>query len=209
MERRPRRPAMLDAQTAERIVGDVDPALRSEAAHTTASVLVHRGRDGAEDPALVDRLVSLVDTEGLDTIAALWSQSPPATLPGALWRLYLLREWVRRDPRTIAERYNLGLQRAEVAGVIAGVASPPGPEEVRRTADAVLAGVYHGDLDVALDRAASFFRVVATGAALDADWVEGTDDALAVRVTRRASSLLATAEELEQAAEMARAGRLD
>lgn len=209
MQRRPRRPAMLDAQTAERIVGDVDPALRSEAAHTTAAVLVHRGRDGAEDPALVARLVSLVDAEGLDTIAALWSQSPPVTLPGALWRLYLLREWVRRDPRTIAERYHLGVQRAEVPGVIAGVASPPGPDEVLRTADAVLAGVYDGDLDVALDRAASFFRVVATGVALDADWVEGTDDALAVLMTRRAGSLLTTAEELEQAAEMARAGRLD
>src|SRR5699024_297573 len=118
--------------------------------------------------------------------------SPPATLPGALWRLYLLREWVRRDPRTIAERYHLGVQRAEVPGAIAGVASPPGPDEVLRTADAVLAGVYDGDLDVALDRAASFFRVVATGVALDADWVEGTDDALAVLMTRRAGSLLST-----------------
>ncbi|MFC4556257.1 hypothetical protein [Georgenia faecalis] len=209
MERRPRRPAMLDAQTADRIVGDVDPALRSEAAHTTAAVLLRRGRDGAEDRALVDRLIALVDAEGLDVVAALWAQSPARTLPGALWRLYLLREWVRRDPRTIAERFRLGMQRAEVAGVIAGVADPPGPDEVRGTADAVLAGVYEGDLDVALDRAASFFRVVATGAALDADWIADSDDDLARQVTRRAGALLATAEELEAAADLARAGELD
>src|SRR5690625_2760462 len=110
-QRKPRRPAMLDDQTAERIVGDVDPALRSQAAHTTAAVLVQRGRAGAEDPELVARLVALVDTEGLDTVAELWSQSPPRTLPGALWRLYLMREWIRRDPSTIrSEEHTSELQ---------------------------------------------------------------------------------------------------
>ncbi|WP_251838860.1 hypothetical protein [Oceanitalea stevensii] len=207
MERKHRRPAMLDAQTAERIVGDVDPALRSQAAHTTAAVLVGRGRAGAEDPELVSRLVSLVDTEGLDTIAALWAQSPPTTLPGALWRLYLMREWVRADPARVADRFSIGRHRAEVAGVIAGVVEPPGPSDVAQLADAVLAGVYEGDLDVALDRAAAFIRVVATGSALDADWVD--DDELAARLTRRASALLRTAEELERAAEMWRVGTLD
>src|SRR5690625_1951694 len=113
-QRKPRRPAMLDDQTAERIVGDVDPALRSQAAHTTAAVLVHRGRAGAEDPELVARLVSLVDNEGLDTVAELWSQSPPTSLPGALWRLYLMREWVRTDPQTIAERFTLRSEERRV-----------------------------------------------------------------------------------------------
>ncbi len=207
MERRPRRPAMLDPQTAERIVDDVDPAQRSQAAHTTAAVLVERGRAGAENPELLARLVALVDTEGLDTIAELWSQSPPTTLPGALWRLYLMREWVRANPRRIADRFALGRQRAEVSGVIAGVVEPPGPSDVADLADAVLAGVYEGDLDVALYRAGAFFRVIATGSALDADWI--FDDAVAHRLTRRASALQRTAEELESAAELWRAGRLD
>ena len=206
MERKHRRPAMLDEQTAERIVGDVDPALRSQAAHTTADVLVRRGRAGAEDPELLARLISLVDEEGLETIAELWAQSPPGTLPGALWRIYLMREWVRTDPHTVANRFRLGRERADVAGAIAGVVEPPGPKDVARLADAVLAGVYEGHLDVALDRAAAFFRVVATGAALDADVME--DDDLADRVTRRASALLRTAEELDHAADLWRAGRL-
>ena len=83
----------------------------------------------------------------------------------------MLREWVRRDPRTVAERYRLGEQRAEVHGAVAGVAAPPGPHEVAEVVDAVLSGVYAGDLAVALERAAAFCRVLATGAALDADLV--------------------------------------
>lgn len=206
---RPRRPAMLDPARADEIVGDVDPALLSEAAHTTASAVVSGGRSRSEDPDVIARLVALVDDEGIDAIASLWSRSPADTLPGALWRLYLLREWVRRDPKTIAERYRLGVRRAEVAGVVAGVAGLPGPAEVVALADAVLTGVYSADVAVAFERAGSFLRVLATGAALDADWIDGTDEAHAVRVTRRASALLTTAEELEAAADLWRHDRLD
>lgn len=207
---RPRRPAMLDPAQAELIQGDEDPAARSEVAHTTAQALVNRGREEApDDPELVARLIRLVDTEGLDAIAILWARSPATTLPGTLWRLYLLREWVRRDPRTVAERYRLGVHRAEVAGAVAGVADPPGPDEVSEVADAVLHGLFDGDLAVALERAGAFLRVLATGSALDADWIEHDDDELADIVTRRGGALLATAEELEAAAELHRLGRLD
>ena len=92
---------MLDPRQADEIPGDVDPALRQEVAHTTANVIVQQGR-AAEDPDLVDRLVRLVETEGLDTVAAMWADSAPNTLPGALWRLYVLRSWVLRDPQTVA-----------------------------------------------------------------------------------------------------------
>ncbi|MGC0272019.1 hypothetical protein ACO0LV_03355 [Pseudactinotalea sp. Z1739] len=203
-----RRPAMLTPEQAEAIVGEEDPAARSEIAHTTAQAMVSGGREGAEDPELVERLIALVDTEGLEAVAEIWSQSPPDTLPGALWRLYLLREWGRRDPDTIAERFRLGANRAEVAGVVAGVADPVGPEEIRRMLDAVLSGVYRGDLGVALERAGSFLRVLATGSALDADWVETHDADTAQILTRRAGSLLDTAAELEEAASLHRAGRL-
>ncbi|UNX54533.1 hypothetical protein MF406_16850 [Georgenia sp. TF02-10] len=206
----PRRPAMLDPVQAEAIEGDEDPATRSEVAHTTAQAIVTGGREGApDDPELVQRLVALVDTEGLDTIAALWARSPHTTLPGTLWRLYLLREWVRRDPEAVADRYRLGLERAEVAGAIAGAVDPPGPQEMTDVVDAVLSGLYDGDLAVALDRAAAFLRVLATGSALHADWIEEDDDDLAFRVTRRAGALLATADELTEAAALYRSGRLD
>ncbi|MFI2753600.1 hypothetical protein ACGIF2_09205 [Cellulomonas sp. P22] len=207
--RRPRRPARLDQQQAEELPGGIDPAVRSEVAHTTAGAIVHRGRDGAADPELVARLVRLVEAEGLDVVAAMWADSPSGTLPGALWRLYVLREWVRRDPRTVAERYRLGLAAAPVHDAVAGVVSPPGPDEVREVADAVLSGVYTGDLDVALERGAAFCRVLATGAAFDADYLESSDERGAHRLTLGASSLVRTAEDLEEAAALWRAGRLD
>lgn len=209
--RRPRfrRPAMLDPRQADELPGDMDPALRSQVAHTTASAIVHGGRSAGDDPALVERLVHLVETEGLDVLAALWSDCPATTLPGTLWRLYVLREWVRRDPRTLADRYRLGLEAAPVHHVVAGVVSPPGPDEVRDVLDAVLSGVWTGDLAVALERGAAFCRVLATGAAFDADHLDHTDDDSSARLTRSAGSLVRTAEELEHAAALWRAGSLE
>jgi hypothetical protein len=199
---------MLDPREAEELPGGVDPALRSELAHTTAEAIVRGGRANA-DPELLERLVTLVDREGLEVVAALWADSPANTLPGALWRLYALREWVRRDPAIIAERYRLGLHAAQVHDVVAGVASPSGPAEVVEVLDAVLSGVYAGELDVALERGAAFCRVLATGAAFDADYVEGVDEDVADAITRRASSMVRTADELEHAAALWRAGRLE
>jgi len=199
---------MLDPRDADELPGGIDPALRSELAHTTADAIVRGGR-ASDDPELLARLVNLVDREGLEEVAALWADSPANTLPGALWRLYALREWVRRDPSVIAERYRMGLPAAEVHDVVAGVASPPGPAEVVEVLDAVLSGVYVGDLDVALERGAAFCRVLATGAAFDADYVEGVNADVAGAITRRASSMVRTADELEHAAALWRGGRLD
>src|SRR5690606_33271014 len=104
---RPRRPAMLDQAAAEALPGGIDPADLPEVAHTTAAAIVHRAR-ALDDPELVGRLVRLVESEGLDVVASLWADAGPHSLPGALWRLYSLREWVRRDPGTLASRYLTG-----------------------------------------------------------------------------------------------------
>ncbi len=205
--RRPRRPVLLDP-TADWQPGGVDPALRSDVAHATAQALVHRGR-ASSDPAVLERLLALVETEGLDVVAALWADAPADSLPGALWRLYVLREWVRRDPQTVADRYRQGVEAAPVEGAVAGVSTPPGPADVRAVADAVLSGVYTGDLATALDRAAAFCRVLATGAALDADHLDVVAPGEAERQTRGASSLVRTADELTRAGALWRDERLD
>ena len=204
---RPRRPVLIDS-TADWRPGGPDPALRAQAAHVTADALVRRGR-ATDDPAVLRRLLTLVETEGLDEVAALWADSPAESLPGALWRLYVLREWVRRDPATVADRYRQGVDAAPVDGVVAGVAVPPEPADVRAVADAVLAGVYTGDLAVALERAAAFCRVLATGAAFDADHLDLVDPQGAQRQTRGASSLRRTADELAHAGELWRSGKLE
>lgn len=206
--RRHHRPVVLDPALADELPGDLDPTLRDEIAHTTAHALVRHGRASA-DPQVVARLVALVETEGLDVVAAMWADSPPDTLPGALWRLYVLGEWVRRDPATVADRYRQGVAAAPVHDVVAGVVDMPGPDDVRVVADAVLSGVYTGDLAVALERAAAFCQVLATGAAFDADHLDVLDPHAAARQTRGAASLVRTAEELAHAAKLWRADRLE
>jgi hypothetical protein len=194
---RPRRPALFGPAALDTFSSGADPEALAEAAHATAGAIVQAGR-GADDPELTARLVRLVDDHGLDTIADLWADRPARSLPGALWRLYVVREWVRRDAVEASRDYHAGCALAEVSDAVAGVAHPPGPDEVRALADAVLTGVYSGELDVALERAAAFCRVVASGRAVRADDV--TDDGLAVQLTRRAASLQQTADDLDAAA---------
>src|SRR5690606_9906686 len=105
---RPRRPAMLDPEDADQLWGDSDPALASEAAHSTANAVIFGPSHHAEDEPQAERISRIIDAEGLDEIARLWSRSPAVTLPGALWRLYLLRAWLERDPETITMRFREG-----------------------------------------------------------------------------------------------------
>jgi hypothetical protein len=206
-ERRPRRPTMLGKAALETFGGAPDPAALAEAAHATASLLVESGR-ATTDEAARARLVALVDEVGLDTIADLWAQRPPRSLPGALWRLYVLREWVRRDAVGATHDFATGRATAPVAHVVAGAAEPPTPEALRALLDAILHGVFAGDLAVALERAGAFCRVVVAGRVHRADDVEVGDPSGADALTRSSSSLLRTAEDLEAAASLWRGGNL-
>jgi hypothetical protein len=201
---RPRRPTLLGPAAVDSFVGAPDPAQRVEAAHATAEALVRHGRSGDDD--VTARLVALTDEHGIDEVAGLWADRPADSLPGALWRLYALRDGIRRNPVDLARGFDTGRRRAQVHEVVAGVAEPPGASEVVALADAVLAGAFTGDFAVALERAAAFCRVVSTGWALMAD-----DDLDADRArlrTRRASDLLRTGQQLEVAAERWRRGSL-
>jgi hypothetical protein len=202
---RPRRPTLLGPVAVDTFVGGPDPAQRVEAAHATAEALVRHGRSG--DDRVTARLVALTDEHGIDEVAVLWADRPADTLPGALWRLYALRDGIRRDPADLARGFDTGRRRAPVHEVVAGVADPPGAGEVVTLADAVLAGVFTGDFAVALERAAAFCRVVSTGWAVLAD---DEHDAQRAEVrTRRAADLLRTGHQLESAAHRWREGRLN
>jgi hypothetical protein len=148
--------------------------------------------------------VRLADTEGLDTLADLWSGSPADSLAGCLWRLYLLRSWVYADPVAAAREFDAGRRLTPVHEVVAGVVDPPGPDEVRQLADQVLRGVVHGDFADTLYRAAAFARVVAAGRAhAGAPLTSTTYDS-----DLSASRLFTMAEQLEQAAALEVEGQL-
>ena len=207
MTRRFHRPAHLDPLKADELPGGADPATRKEAAHETARILLSRARaEAPTDPALLARLRALVETEGVETLAQLWADAPADSLPGALWRVYLLREHVRVDP-TLADRYRLGAPLAEVPNAIAGAAPPPGPAELRALADAILTGVFTGDFGLALNRASAFARVLAVGSAADANLLDSEE--AAARDTREAARFLTMSDDLAKAAASWKVGTLD
>ena len=148
----------------EALTGGADPALVSEAADRAAHLLV-RGARESDDAVVAERLLHLADTEGIETIAEVWSGSPADSLAGCLWRLYLLRSWVYADPAGVAREFEAGRRSAQVARVVAGVADPPGPDQLKAMADAVLSGIARSDFADVLLRAAAFARVVAAGRA--------------------------------------------
>lgn len=195
---KPRRPSYRDPASLEAIGGHTDPIAQLQAAHETAAVLVRAGR-AADDPAVVGRLVALVDEIGLPTLADLWADRPARSLPGALWRLYVLREWMRTHPAEAARDYHWGVPHAEPHHVVAGV-DPPGPDEVRAVADSILRGAFTGDFAVALERAASFCYVVVAGRAHRTEGVRAALDAARLRDL---------ADDLVAAARLWRAGKLE
>ncbi len=190
------------------LAGGVDPSALQEAAHAAASALVHGARS-AQDAEVTRRVVTLAQDEGLEVIADLWADAPADSLAGALWRLYALRTWVQRAPVAVSRQYAEGRRFAPVLEVVAGVADPPGPEEVVGVVDAVLTGVSRGDFAVTLERAAAFCRLVAVGRAHHADDPRfGGAPGPAGELTRSAARLVRTAEQLETVAQRWRAGEL-
>ncbi len=159
-----KKPSLPGAALFEAQAGGDDPAELAAAGHRIATLLV-RGPRTDTDQGLVDRVLHLADEEGLGVIADLWSTAPADTLPGALWRLYLLRTWVHRQPDQAAREYAAGKAYAPVHEVLAGVVDPPGPAEVIALVDTVVRGIITSDLDVTLDRAASFAHIVGVGRA--------------------------------------------
>jgi hypothetical protein len=145
--------------------GGTMPSSRAEIAAATAAVVVAAGRRERGGSADGDdaRFVALADRVGIDTLAALWRDADPVSLAGALWALYLLRQWCHTNPDEVARLWRAGEAVAAADAAVAGVADYADVAAVRRVADAVLGGAYRGDFAIALERAAALFRVVAAG----------------------------------------------
>ncbi|WP_420796465.1 hypothetical protein [Bifidobacterium cuniculi] len=226
---RPSRPGQLDPAIAEGIAGGTDPEQVREMAHATAWALLSHVHE-TDDPQVVQRVLTLVDREGVDTIAELWSRAEPDTLPGVLWRLYLLRTWMRRQDDALAQLWRLGEPIATAASAIAGVDSAPTDEDIARTADSILTGAFTGDFAVALDRAATFVDVVVLGlrveakrlsaqaqsmrqtAATDTEAVAAEAKRLhtqAARLLHTGANLQTTAHDLREGAHLWRRGQLE
>ena len=164
MTRPHRRPFAPGDRFFDALDAGPDPSEIAEAAERAAAILV-RGARTSDDPAVAERVLHLADSEGIETIAQAWAGAPADSLAGCLWRLFTLRSWVYGDPAGAAREFEAGRARAQVARVVAGVADPPGPDELKAMVDEVLRGIASGDFADVLLRAAAFARVVATGRA--------------------------------------------
>jgi hypothetical protein len=203
------KPTKFSGSKFESLEGGQDPAQISRVAHETAHALLSRVRDSPE-PEVVERLVGFTDEHGIDAIAELWAKSSPRSLPGALWRIYLMRTLIRQDPDTISFLYQRGTELAStIDAVVAGAPAPTGPAEIIELADQILRGLFQGDFAIALDRAASFCRLVSRGSTSLADDVEATAPERATELTTRALRLSQTAVEFASCARLWRAGTLD
>ncbi|GHD79746.1 hypothetical protein GCM10007394_09800 [Salinibacterium amurskyense] len=179
------------------------------AAHDTAHALLEGARN-SDDPAVIDRIIAYTDKNGIDSLAELWSRSSAASLPGALWRIYLLRAVIQQDAVGTSLLFQRGIETLPtIDAAVTGAINPTGPEEIKGLADQILRGLFRGDFGVALDRAASFSRILASGAGSIADDQELLDPERATELTTRASRYSLMAEELTGCAKRYRAGALD
>ena len=201
----PRRPAMLDAEQAENIPGAEDAASSSEVAHLVAQTLLGIEKESDEN---VQRLRQLLESGGIDTVSELWSTSPAGTLPGTLWRLYLVYQWYLRDPQLVNERFQQGLAALEIGDIFSRKHSD---KSVANLMDK-LAALWQAQTSIAelaplLDRVSDFLQVLASG--VSAEWIKDSRDELAYTVTLRPQALLQTADDMKLSARAAKANHLN
>ncbi|GAA1546499.1 hypothetical protein HD600_000535 [Microbacterium ginsengiterrae] len=202
------RPVRRPSSAFDNIAGSGDSAEAVRVAHATASALLTRAR-ADESGESTDRLIAFTAEHGIDDIAELWAVAPAVSLPGSLWRLYLLQLAIHHDPRTAALLYERGrVELASADAAVAGAPAPAGPEELVALIDTILRGVFRGDFSVALDRAAAFCRVQVSGATHIADDYEATEPGRASELTARARRLHTYANDLSAAAGLWRADGL-
>ena len=203
------KPTQFSGSKFESFQGGEDPALISRVAHETAHALLARVRSDP-DPDIVERLLAYTDENGVDAVAELWSRATPRSLPGALWRIYLVRLLIRQDPEGTAFLYQRGTEvTVAIDPVIAGAAVPTGTAEIIVLADQILRGIFTGDFAVALDRAAAFCRVISVGCTSVADDLETTEPLRSTELTTRALRFSTTAQEFGSCARLWRSDSLD
>ncbi|MGV8886311.1 MAG: DNA-directed RNA polymerase subunit beta [Microbacteriaceae bacterium] len=203
------KPTQYSGDKFDTYVGGEDPAVILRAAHDTAHALIDHAR-GTDDPAVVDRLVAYTDQHGVDALAELWARSSPKSLPGALWRIYLIRLLIRQDADATSYNFQRGTEvLGTIDAAVAGAPMPTGPDEITALADEILRGLFRGDFAVALDRASAFCRIMSAGATSIADDLDNVTPERATELTTRALRFTLTGEELAGAARLHRAGTLE
>lgn len=189
--------------------GGEDPAEISRFAHATAAALLSRVQKNS-DPAVIERLISYTDLHGIDAIAQLWAAAAAHSLPGVLWRMYLLRALVSNDPEQSSYIFQRGNESLNtIDPLVTGAVTPTGPTEIAELADQLLRGIFQGDFAIAVERAAAFCRLMASGCASLADDLDESFSERAAEFTTRAARFQTTSTELSSCAFLWRRNSLE
>jgi len=170
MTNRPHKPVTMPPWRVE-ASEDIDEAIwrshpehRAGLARDTAHLIVGRVT-GVELPGdTASRIRQFVLDGGLDDVAQLWGDSPANSLPGALWRLYRVRDQIAKQPADIARLLALGHEGLDtIDPIVAGLEDPVTADGVLALADTVFFGALEGNLQGALARAGALAKLVAAG----------------------------------------------
>lgn len=226
MTRQFHRPVLMEPAEAERYTGAEDTAATSALAHQSAQLLIGGYLGADTDTTLTAAgLRKVVASHGVDVIGELWATSPAGTLPGALWRLLLLREWIERDPALVESRYATAVTiNDDDAAQARFEAALPQARRVDSVAqvqaqlnELLLGGAFAGSQRTPSRRSQLYPTLLASAALLERlsraseqdSWITDENDPLYDVVTSRARALATTAAELHEAASKAAVGKLD
>ncbi|WP_124055361.1 hypothetical protein [Arcanobacterium ihumii] len=206
---KPRRPAQLKPEQVELIEGNADTAANSELAHTSAQAIVPLSGHVMADPDVIVRVKTLIVSEGVDVIAEAWANSPQDSLPGILWRGYLLREWIRRFPDVVRERLaaaRLFAEESENDELKTNFELVPSLEDLLEQWNMVFRGDFRGDFEDVLRNSARLTNFLAS---VDPEWIDDDAHPLATVVTRRDTAMTRTSREFVRAGELLLKGNLE
>lgn len=151
------KPVKRPSDVLESWSGQGDPAAISELAHETAAAVLARL---SGDEEAIDDAIRYIDEEGIDELAELWEYAPANSLPGALWRLYVIRTTLLDNEQAALEAIRLGITASEH---LDGPNDAPTTEEVLEFATETFRGAFTGDFGLGLEKTAMLAHLGAEG----------------------------------------------
>ena len=140
------------------------PERKAGLARDTALLILGRTTDTPLPDDMTARVTTFIADGGLDDVAHLWADASAISVAGALWRLYRVRDQIRKQPEDIARLVTIGHDALDtIDPVVAGLHDPITADGVVTLIDSVFFGAFEGELAEALTRVGALARLVARG----------------------------------------------
>lgn len=184
-----RRPAILTPEQSEMIEGSEDPAESAIVANEVAQAFI----DTDPSDKRIERIRHTVQNEGPDQFAPLWQGQPQSSIPGVLWRAYVMLQWWDTDEETIRHHFDVGVNTTFIR-TLYGQVETTAAAFFQRTRD-LLWGKDLSPFGDYLVMGAKVFYTIAAGVAAEGSDLEGEDARQAIR--EKAESLSSVADDFK------------